>query len=222
MTPQLGDLADHLDEMVQRIVGANPTTWFSKPPKNLDTLYNSARRPASKEGYSDTFRTKCSLRDKSASFKAWDLEARSQITVDALKSEVEKFFRPEFINRLDDTVIFQPLVKDDLYGIIDLELEKVCERMRAKGMELVLDDKAKDFIIEKGYNPDFGARPLRRAISTHIEDPLAEALLSGEYHSGLKIVVTHVENATELAMNSEKMPEPAAEEPADTVTESSS
>ena len=70
MTPQLGDLADHLDEMVQRIVGANPTQWFSKPPKNLDTLYNSARRPASKEGYTDTFRTKCSLRDKSASFKA--------------------------------------------------------------------------------------------------------------------------------------------------------
>ena len=91
----------------------------------------------------------------------------------ALKSEVEKFFRPEFINRLDDTVVFQPLVKKDLYGIIDLELEKVCARMRAKGMELVLDENAKDFLIEKGYNPDFGARPLRRAISTHIEDPLA-------------------------------------------------
>ena len=89
----------------------------------------------------------------------------------ALKSEVEKFFRPEFINRLDDTVVFKPLVKDDLYGIIDLELEKVCERMRAKGMELTLDTKAKDFLIEKGYNPDFGARPLRRAISAHIEDP---------------------------------------------------
>ena len=140
----------------------------------------------------------------------------------ALKSEVEKFFRPEFINRLDDTVVFQPLVKKDLYGIIDLELEKVCARMRAKGMELVLDENAKDFLIEKGYNPDFGARPLRRAISTHIEDPLAEGLLSGEYHSGLKIVVTHVENATELALNHEALPEPAVEEPADTVSESSS
>ena len=69
MTPQLGDLADHLDEMVQRVVGANPTTWFSKPPKNLDT--------------------KCSLRDKGASFKAWDLERREQLTVDQLKSEVD-------------------------------------------------------------------------------------------------------------------------------------
>ena len=89
MTPQLGDLADHQDEMVQRIVGANPTTWFSKPPKNLDTLYNSARRPASKEGYSDTFRTKCSLREKSASFKAWDLEKREPLKVDQLKSDVD-------------------------------------------------------------------------------------------------------------------------------------
>ena len=63
--------------------------WFSKPPKNLDDMHVSARRPASKEGYQDTFRTKCSFREKGTSFKAWDLEARRQITVDALKSEVD-------------------------------------------------------------------------------------------------------------------------------------
>ena len=84
-------------------------------------------------------------------------------------------------------IVFRPLVKDDLYHIIDIELAKVAERIRAKGMDLELDAKAKDFLIEKGYNPDFGARPL--------EDPLAEALLGGVYHSGLKIVVTHVEGA---------------------------
>ena len=89
MTPQLDKLANHLDELVPEIVGANPTQWFSKPPKNLDTLYNSARRPASKEGYADTFRTKCSLREKTASFKAWDLERRDQLTVDQLKGEVD-------------------------------------------------------------------------------------------------------------------------------------
>jgi ATP-dependent Clp protease ATP-binding subunit ClpC len=139
----------------------------------------------------------------------------------ALKSEVEKFFRPEFINRLDDTVVFKPLDKADLYGIIDLELEKVCERIRAKGMDMILDEKAKDFLIEKGYNPDFGARPLRRAISSHIEDPLAEALLGGVYHSGLKIVVTHVEGASELAMNSEEMPKAKAEDSPDPAEASS-
>ena len=89
LTPQLSKLADHLGAMIPKVVGANPTQWFSKTPKNLDALYTSARRPASKEGYSDTFRTKCSLREKSASFKAWDLERREQLSVDQLKAEVD-------------------------------------------------------------------------------------------------------------------------------------
>ena len=71
-------LAEWIDECIQRQVQANPATWYSKVPKNLDSLYNSCRRPASKEGYSDTLRTKCSLREKSASFKAWDLEKQAQ------------------------------------------------------------------------------------------------------------------------------------------------
>ena len=110
---------------------------------------------------------------------------------ESLTNEVDKFFRPEFINRLDDVIVFQSLVKKDLYQIIDIELAKVCDRLRAKGMELQLDQKAKDFLIEKGYNPDMGARPLRRAIGTHIEDPLAEGLLAGDYKSGHEISVTH-------------------------------
>ncbi|MCH2137737.1 MAG: ATP-dependent Clp protease ATP-binding subunit [Phycisphaerales bacterium] len=116
----------------------------------------------------------------------------------ALMGQVEKFFRPEFINRLDDTIVFRPLTKDDLYGIIDNELEKVIERLKLRGLDMELDAAAKDFLIEKGYNPDFGARPLRRAISTHIEDPLAEALLSGEYETGTKIDVTHKEDEDNL------------------------
>ncbi len=116
----------------------------------------------------------------------------------ALMGQVEKFFRPEFINRLDDTIVFRPLTKDDLYGIIDNELEKVIERLKLRGLDMELDAAAKDFLIEKGYNPDFGARPLRRAISTHIEDPLAEALLSGEYETGTKIDVTHKEGEDNL------------------------
>ena len=89
VTPQLAKLAEHLDAVIQKTVGANPTTWYSKAPKNLDTLYNSARRTASKEGYTDTFRTKCSLRERSASFKAWDLEKKTQLAVDQLKNEVD-------------------------------------------------------------------------------------------------------------------------------------
>ena len=124
----------------------------------------------------------------------------------SLMSEIEKFFRPEFINRLDDTIVFRPLIKDDLYHIIDLELAKVRERLQYKGMDLELDGPAKDFLIDKGYNPDFGARPLRRALSTYIEDALAESLLSGEYGQGQMILVSHEEGVDHLAFKSELLP----------------
>ena len=88
-TPDLERLAAHIDAVVQEHVTLTPCAWYSKIPKNLENLYNSCRRTASKEGYTDTFRTTCSLREKSASFKAWDLEKQAQLSVDQLKSEVD-------------------------------------------------------------------------------------------------------------------------------------
>jgi ATP-dependent Clp protease ATP-binding subunit ClpC len=123
-----------------------------------------------------------------------------------LMSEIEKHFRPEFVNRLDECIVFRPLVKDDLYGIIEIELSKVRQRLETKGIMLELDQIAKDFLIEKGFNPDFGARPLRRAISSYIEDPLAEALLAGEFKHGAKILVTHKKDAENLFFDSESLP----------------
>ncbi|MCZ6494239.1 MAG: hypothetical protein O6933_09190, partial [Planctomycetota bacterium] len=90
--------------------------------------------------------------------------------------------------------------------IIEIELAKVHERLKAKGMILELDRKAKDFLIDKGFNPDFGARPLRRAISTHVEDQLAESLLGGEFKSGDKILVTRKEDADNLYFESQPLP----------------
>jgi len=124
----------------------------------------------------------------------------------SLMAEAEKFFRPEFINRLDDIIVFRPLIKDDLYSIIEIELGKVRKRLQAKGMELELDRAAKDFLIDKGFNPDFGARPLRRAISAHIEDPLAESLLSGEFKSGHCIEVTRKNEDDHLFFKSHELP----------------
>ena len=98
-----------------------------------------------------------------------------------LLREVEKFFRPEFINRLDDTIIFKPLSKENLYNIIDIEIKKMGKRLAEQGIRLELAQEARDFLIEKGYNPDFGARPLRRAIEQHIEDALSESILRGEF-----------------------------------------
>jgi ATP-dependent Clp protease ATP-binding subunit ClpC len=116
----------------------------------------------------------------------------------ALMGEVEKFFRPEFINRLDDVVVFRPLMKEDLVTIIEFELSKVRKRLTEKGMKMELDAAAKDFLIDKGYNPDFGARPLRRALGQYIEDPLAENLLMGEFKAGDEIQVTRVEGQDHL------------------------
>jgi ATP-dependent Clp protease ATP-binding subunit ClpC len=130
----------------------------------------------------------------------------------ALMNECEKFFRPEFINRLDEIIVFRSLIKDDLYQIIEIELKKVRERLESKGMELELDKAAKDFLIEKGYNPDFGARPLRRAIATHIEDPLAESLLSGEFKAGEKIMVTRKDEAENLYFSGVPLPKDTDED----------
>jgi ATP-dependent Clp protease ATP-binding subunit ClpC len=112
-----------------------------------------------------------------------------------LLKEIERFFRPEFINRLDDIIVFRPLTKDDLVSIIEYEVGKVSKRLSQQGVKLELDQAAKDFLIEKGYNPDYGARPLRRAIGQFIEDPLSESLLSGEASGKEKILVTRKTDA---------------------------
>jgi ATP-dependent Clp protease ATP-binding subunit ClpC len=130
-----------------------------------------------------------------------------------LLSETEKFFRPEFINRLDDVIVFEPLTKEDLYSIVDIELNKIVLRLKAKGLSMVLDQSAKDFLIDKGYNADFGARPLRRALGTYIEDPLAESLLSGDYDAGDHLEVTHKEDDEHLFFTQSNPKETQESEP---------
>src|SRR5579871_2963049 len=98
-----------------------------------------------------------------------------------LKAEMEKNFRPEFLNRVDDIIVFRSLNKQDLKRIIDIELEKVIKRLHEKGLALVMTDEAKELLIDKGTSLEFGARPLRRAIEHYLEDPMAEDLLRGTF-----------------------------------------
>ncbi len=104
--------------------------------------------------------------------------------------ESKKTFRPEFLNRLDDVIVFRSFTKPDLIQILSLEVEKVLERLRHKNLKLELDEKAKDFLVEKGYDPQYGARPMRRAVERFFEDPLAEEILKGSLHEGELIQVT--------------------------------
>jgi ATP-dependent Clp protease ATP-binding subunit ClpC len=108
-------------------------------------------------------------------------EANYEKMKDMLQKEVERQFRPEFLNRVDDTIVFRALPKEDLQTIVDYELSKVFKRLTEHGLKLELSEQAKEFLIDKGYNPDFGARPLRRAIEHYIEDPLSEAVLIGKF-----------------------------------------
>ncbi|HEY6229112.1 MAG TPA: AAA family ATPase, partial [Verrucomicrobiae bacterium] len=109
---------------------------------------------------------------------------------DKIMEEAKKAFRPEFLNRLDDIIVFNSLTKPDLIEILDLEIQKVMGRLKAKKIQLDLDAKAKDFLVEKGYDPTYGARPMRRAVERYLEDPLAEEILRGKFHEGTPINVT--------------------------------
>jgi len=107
-----------------------------------------------------------------------------------LMKEIERFFRPEFINRLDDVIVFRPLNKADLTQIVEYEVTKVSKRLMPQGFVLEFDQVSKDFLIDKGYNPEFGARPLRRSIGQFVEDPLSEMLLAGSFTAPATIKVT--------------------------------
>jgi ATP-dependent Clp protease ATP-binding subunit ClpC len=109
---------------------------------------------------------------------------------DRIMEEAKKTFRPEFLNRLDDIIVFRALTKPDLVQILDLEVTKVIERLKARNIILQLDDKAKDLLVSKGYDPLYGARPMRRAVERSLEDPLAEEILRGIFHEGDPILVT--------------------------------
>ncbi len=104
--------------------------------------------------------------------------------------EAKKAFRPEFLNRLDDIIVFRTLGKPELERILSLEVAKVVERIRRRNVSVLLDDKARDFLIEKGFDPQYGARPMRRAVERYLEDPLAEEILRGSLEDGEPVQVS--------------------------------
>ncbi len=113
-----------------------------------------------------------------------------------VQDQIEKVFRPEFLGRMDDVIVFRHLTQDDLVGVVEMELSKVRERLAERGLKLLLTDEAKKFLVKKGSNLDFGARPLRRAIESFVEDPLSEELLKGEFQ-GMDTVTVEVKEIAE-------------------------
>ena len=107
-----------------------------------------------------------------------------------LLEEAKRAFKPEFLNRLDDVIVFRSLNRADMGKIVELEVSKVKGRLKYKDVEIVLTPAATEFLIEKGYDPQFGARPLRRAVEKHLQDPLAEEILRGNIKPSEIIEIT--------------------------------
>ncbi|MEM6335180.1 MAG: ATP-dependent Clp protease ATP-binding subunit [Bacteroidota bacterium] len=130
------------------------------------------------------------------------------VNYNAMKSTVEdalkRVFNPEFLNRIDDVIVFHPLEKSHIYEIINIMVEDLFKRVRDLGIEIDLQQSAKDFLVEKGYDQQFGARPLRRAIVKYVEDPMAESILAADLGEGDLIVATHNDGDTLLTLEVKK------------------
>lgn len=135
----------------------------------------------------------------SLGFKAQTTAITYQQMKEQLLEEVKKTFKPEFLNRIDDIIVFRPLDKDDLYKIVEIEMKGVQDRLAEQKIIVELDQDAKDFLIEKGFDPVFGARPLKRTIQRYVEDPLAESIISGQAKESVHIKIGRLKDREELS-----------------------
>jgi ATP-dependent Clp protease ATP-binding subunit ClpB len=119
-----------------------------------------------------------------------DPEATTRELRDVALDALSRHFRPEFLNRIDETVVFRRLTRAQIRSIVDIQLSGLNARLQRRGLGLEIHDDAKDLLAAVGFDPQFGARPLKRAIQRHLEDPLAQRLLAGEFLPGSTIVVT--------------------------------
>ncbi|PWH82625.1 Clp protease ClpC [Algibacter marinivivus] len=133
-----------------------------------------------------------------------DANARSVI-----QNALKKSFAPEFLNRIDDVVVFNALEKEDINKIIDIELEKLLARIKGLGYNLTLTDSAKDYIAEKGFDKQYGARPLKRAIQKYVEDALAEEIVASHLKEGDNINIDLDKKTEELSITIDKAEKPA-------------
>ncbi len=141
---------------------------------------------------------------------AADEEASKFETIkSAVMDELKRMFKPEFLNRVDETIVFHQLSRENIRDISAKMLETVMDRVRAMGIAVSADDKAIDLLSDKGFDPVYGARPLRRAIQNAVEDAIAEKILDGSIKSGDKVIVTGEDGKIKLRANPVEAPEPA-------------
>jgi ATP-dependent Clp protease ATP-binding subunit ClpC len=119
------------------------------------------------------------------------IEKQKDLAHQVLQKAISKQFAPEFINRIDDIIIFNALEKEDIRKIIEIDIADLAARVKENGYTIEVTKQAKDFLIEKGYDPKFGARPLKRVIQSHVEDLIAEAYIDNKIKDGDHLVITY-------------------------------
>lgn len=156
-----------------------------------------------------------SLLNKEASMgfkQSKDKTKANQAEYDSMKSkvlgELKNTFKPEFLNRIDEVIVFHSLRMEEMYSIVDLLLNRVRVQLTEQQIELIVPPTAKDFLIDKGFDSQYGARPLRRTIQRMVEDPLAEGLLQGKFHPGDLIEANIINDELTLQVRNRKEPLP--------------
>jgi ATP-dependent Clp protease ATP-binding subunit ClpC len=139
-------------------------------------------------------------------------EGMDEMVKGTIQNALRKAFSPEFLNRLDDVIVFNSLTREDIHKVIDITLKSVFNRIYTLGYNVELTEKAKDFLSEKGYDPQYGARPLNRAIQKYLEDPVAEEILKGEVQQGDTIVADYDGTSETLKLTVKKKKVEKAEE----------
>ncbi len=127
-------------------------------------------------------------------------ETSNEYTKSVIQNALKKAFSPEFLNRIDDVIIFNSLTRADIHQIIDIELKGLYNRILAMGYQIKMSDAAKDYIAEKGFDVQFGARPLKRAIQKFLEDPMAEVIIKSNMHEGDTIAISFNKKKEEVMM----------------------
>ncbi len=133
-------------------------------------------------------------------FQSADPSSSYDIMQGKVRTEIERAFNPEFLNRVDDVIVFHPLSKAEIGEIVHILLKDVEKRLEEESMALRLTDAAVTFLVDKGYDEKFGARPLKRAIQRYLEDPLSEKILVADFSSGDEIEVDLAEDGESLTL----------------------
>jgi ATP-dependent Clp protease ATP-binding subunit ClpC len=137
------------------------------------------------------------------------LNQQHEEMIKRIMNELKNTFKPEFLNRIDATIVFKALTQPEVHAICDLMMARIKSQLVEQQIELDVTQEAKDYLVEKGFDPMYGARPLRRTIQNLVEDPLAEGMLIGNFHPGSRIVVARDEEGIDLRAEDARTPEPS-------------